>query len=209
MGKLLASAKSTLKKSSQKPEPFKTRQTQKGKNAKVASVLPPPKIGQAVDEFCELRDDIKFKEGELTVLKDVVMNFAQDEFTRRTVTGIPGGFHVQGIKRSLTYVVQDASAGFSAEEYVLFEERWGEEAAKELLVEDLGSIRFNADVLKANKDLVVKALQALPANVLENLFLPALMKSTDGALEKAKRYAKSPKELREMMEQLKIKNYVR
>ena len=47
------------------------------------------------------------------------------------------------------------------------------------------------------------------ADVLENLFKPMLMKAKPGAVEAAKRYAKSPEDMREIIKQLKIKNYIR
>ena len=56
---------------------------------------------------------------------------------------------------------------------------------------------------------VVEALQALPEDVLENLFKPMLMKARPGAAEAAKGYAKKPAELLEMLKSLRIKNYIR
>ncbi|MBX9767262.1 MAG: hypothetical protein K2X47_08330, partial [Bdellovibrionales bacterium] len=76
-------------------------------------------------------------------------------------------------------------------------------------VRDFASIKFDAKVLEANYDAVVKALQTLPAEVLENLFKPMLMKARPGAAEGAKQYAKNPTELLEILKSLKIKNYIR
>ena len=90
-----------------------------------------------------------------------------------------------------------------------FREALGKAAAEELIVRDYSSIRFDGKVLEAHYDAVVDALQALPDEVLDNLFKPMLMKARPGAAEAAKRYAKNPEDLRELLKQLRIKNYVR
>ena len=56
---------------------------------------------------------------------------------------------------------------------------------------------------------MVEALQQLPKDVLDNLFKPMLLKARPGAVEKAKKHAKSAEELRELIQQLKIRNYIR
>jgi hypothetical protein len=109
----------------------------------------------------------------------------------------------------VTYVVMDASAGITEEELESFKERWGEKAADDLITRDFASIRFDGEVFEANYDAIVEALQVLPKDVLENLFKPMLLKAKSGAVERAKKYADSAEELRELIQQLKIRNYIR
>jgi hypothetical protein len=109
----------------------------------------------------------------------------------------------------VTYVVMDASAGLTEEDAEEFAKTWGEAAAQDLIVRDYASIKFDAKVLEANYDAVVNALQALPSDVLENLFKPMLMKARPGAAEGAKKYAKKADDLLDILKTLKIKNYIR
>jgi hypothetical protein len=109
----------------------------------------------------------------------------------------------------VTYVVMDASAGLTEEEVEAFAERWGDKAAEDLITKDFASIRFDGQVLEANYDAIEEALKRLPQEVLESLFKPMLMKAKSGAVERAKNYAKTPDELKQLIEQLKIKNYIR
>ena len=56
---------------------------------------------------------------------------------------------------------------------------------------------------------VMQNPKALPEDVLENLFKPMLLKAKSGAVERAKKYAKTQDELLEIIQQLKIRNYIR
>ena len=99
--------------------------------------------------------------------------------------------------------------GSTEEDVAEFGQRWGKEAADDLIVRDYASVRFDAAVLEANYEAVVEALQVLPEGVLEHLFKPMLMKAKSGAVEQAKSFVKSPEEMKELLQGLKIKNYVR
>jgi hypothetical protein len=76
-------------------------------------------------------------------------------------------------------------------------------------VRDFASIRFDGEVLAANYDAVVEALQVLPQDVLAKLFKPMLMKAKPGAAEAAKKYTKNPTELGSLLKTLRIKNYIK
>ncbi len=189
--------------------PFKTRRTREPE-AQVSDTLEPSKdIKQAIDQFREFQEQAKHFEGEATVQKDIVLQYGQEEYAKRVLNGKNRSFKVLGDQSMVTFVVMDSSAGLTEEEVEAFRERWGDEAADELITNDLGSIRFDAKVLEANFDAVVEALQVLPKSVFEALFKPMLMKATPEAVEKAKAYAKSKDELKELIQQLKIKNYIR
>ncbi len=69
--------------------------------------------------------------------------------------------------------------------------------------------KFDPAVLEANYDAVVEALQTLPEQVLQNLFKPILMKARPGAADIAKKNAKTPEDLMDLLKSLKIKNYIR
>lgn len=189
--------------------PFKTRRTREPDAQASDTIEPPAEIAQAIDQFREFQEQAKHFEGEATVQKDIVMQFGQEMFTKRVLNGKTKSFKVLGEQSMVTFVVMDASAGLTEEEVEAFRERWGDDAADTLITNDLASIRFDAKVLEANFEAVVEALQVLPKSVFESLFKPMLMKATPGAVEAAKKYAKSAEELKEIVQQLKIKNYIR
>ena len=163
-----------------------------------------------VDSYKKLNDEIKHLEGEATIFKNEFKAYAHNLFSERVITGKTNNFKVEGKTGSVSYIVQDASSGITDEDYAAFTEKWGKKAAKELIMDDLGSIKFDADVLTANYDAVVTALQnALPAEVLESLFKPMLMKAAKGAVDKAAKIAKDPEKLAEMLTDLKVKTQVR
>lgn len=205
-------AKSTAKpagKSGAKIDPFKTKKTRSESSESSDTLSPPKEVAEAIDAFRECQDQAKHFEGEATIHKNVVLSYAEEEYVKRLTGGKNNSFKVLGEETMVTYVVMDASAGLTDEDAEEFAKNYGQDAAEDLIVRDFGSIKFDASVLEANYDAVVKALQTLPPDVLENLFKPMLMKARPGAAEAAKQYAKNPEELLEILKTLKIKNYIR
>ncbi len=195
---------------SKKADPFKTRKSKTEITKQAGDTLtPPPEVAEAIDAFREAQDQAKHFEGEATIHKNTVLSFAEEEYSKRLATGKNKSFKVLGDETMVTYVVMDASAGLTDEDLDEFSKNFGEDAAEDLIVRDLGSLRFEPKVLEENYDAVVEALQTLPPKVLENLFKPMLMKARSGAAEGAKQYAKKPDDLLEMIKALRIKNYIR
>lgn len=202
-------AKAAPAKAEAKTSPFKTKKsTVQAKQAE--NVLsPPPDVAEAVDAFRAAQDQAKFFDGEATVHKNTVLDYANAEYSKRLYAGEGGGFKVQGHETMAMFVVQDSSAGLSEEDVDEFASRWGKKAADELIVRDFASIRFNESVLAANYDAVVEALQTLPAEIVDALFKPMAMKAAHGAADAARRHVKGPEELAEILRHLKLKQYVR
>lgn len=196
-------------KSAKKVDPFKTRKTKTEDSDASDTISPPAEIAAAIDAFRECQDQAKHFEGEATIHKNAILGFSEEQYVKRLIGGKNNSFKVLGEETMVTYVVMDASAGLSEEDVEEFSKTFGEDAAEELIVRDFASIKFDAKVLEANYDAVVEALQALPSDVLENLFKPMLMKARSGAAESAKKYAKKPDDLLEILKALKIKNYIR
>lgn len=192
-----------------KTDPFKTKKSTAPVKQAENVLTPPTDVAEAVDAFRSAQDQAKFFEGEATVHKNTVLDYASTEYARRLFAGEDGGFKVQGIETMAMYVVQDASAGLSEEDVEEFATRWGRKAAEELIVRDFGSIRFNEAVLEANYEAVVAALQTLPPDVLDNLFKPMAMKARGGAAQAARRHVKGADELHEILRHLKLRQYVR
>lgn len=196
-------------KSAKKVDPFKTRKTKTEESDASDTMSPPPEVAEAIDAFRECQDQAKHFEGEATIHKNVILSYSEEQYVKRLMGGKNKSFKVLGDETMVTYVVMDASAGLSEEDKEEFARNYGKKAAEDLIMNDYGSLKFDAKVLEANYDAVVEALQALPEDVLENLFKPMLMKARPGAAEKAKSYAKNADELLEMLKALKIKNYIR
>ena len=192
-----------------KVDPFKTRKTKTPPPDANDSLTPPEEVAQAIDSFRAAQDQYKHYEGEMTLYKDTILNYSTEEYSKRLLNGVNGSFKVLGEETMVTYVVMDSSAGLSEEDVQAFSEAWGKEAAESLIMRDYGSVKFDPSVLEANYDAVVEALQTLPEAVLNSLFKPMLMKSRPGAAERAKKYAKNPEDMKEILKQLKIKNYIR
>jgi hypothetical protein len=192
-----------------KVDPFKTKKSKTPPSKAADTVTPPAEVAEAIDRFRDCQEQARHFEGEATVAKDKVQTFCQAELTRRLQSGIGGSFKVLGDETMVTYVVTDSSAGLSEEDAEEFKNKWGKDAAEELIVRDFQSIRFDPAVLEANYDQVVEALQALPEEVLDRLFKPMLMKAAPGAVATGKKYAKAPEDLQEMIKDLKIKNYIK
>ncbi|MBX9768420.1 MAG: hypothetical protein K2X47_14195 [Bdellovibrionales bacterium] len=196
-------------KSGGKIDPFKTKKTRSESSESADTLSPPKGVAEAIDAFRECQDQAKHFEGEATIHKNVVLSYAEEEYVKRLTGGKNNSFKVLGEETMVTYVVMDASAGLTDEDAEEFAKNYGQDAAEDLIVRDFSSIKFDAAVLEANYDAVVKALQTLPPETLENLFKPMLMKARPGAAEAAKQYAKNPEELLEILKSLKIKNYIR
>lgn len=204
-----AKAKVAEKPSSAKKDFFKTRKTRENEQEAGDTITPPEEIASAIDAFRDAQEQAKHFEGEMTIHKDEINEYSLKEFSKRVLKGKGKSFKLMGEQSMVTYVVMDASAGLTDEDVESFRERWGDKAADDLIVKDLASIRFDGEVFEANYDAIVEALEVLPKDVLENLFKPMLMKAKSGAVERAKNYAKTPEELREIIQHLKIRNYIR
>lgn len=209
MPKSPAKKKAEKKAPAAKTEIFKTRKTREPAPEAGDTITPPEEVALAIDAFREAQEQAKHFEGEMTVQKDLINDFSRREYAKRLVKGKNRSFKLLGDQSMVTYVVMDTSAGLTDEDVEAFKERWGEKATDDLIMRDYASIRFDGEVLEANYDAVVKALEALPAEVLESLFKTMLMKSKPGAAERAKKYAKNEEDLLEILQQLKIRNYIR
>jgi hypothetical protein len=190
-------------------DPFRTRKTKTETVPAGDAISPPREVAEAIDAFREAQDQAKHFEGEATIYKNTILAFSEEEYVSRLLSGKNASFKVLGSETMVTYVVMDASAGLTEEDAEEFSKNYGRRAAEDLITRDYGSIRFNADILEANYDAVVEALQRLPGKVLENLFKPMLMKAVPGAVERAKRYARNSSELLDIIKSLRIKNYIR
>ena len=194
---------------SEKIDPFKTR---KNKNQSVKqndTITPPEEIREAIDLFRECQDQARHFEAESTYHKEKIMKYCEQEFAHRFATGRTKSFKVLGEESMVTYVIQDMSAGLTSDEIEEFSQKWGERAANELIEKDYRSIRFNEKVLANHYDQVVEALQSLPENILSHLFKPMLMKAKEGALEKAKKFAKDEASFKTIVQNLKMRNFIR
>ena len=191
-----------------KADPFKVRKNTTPSKADDI-VSPTPEVTEAIDAFRQAIDQAKFFEGEATVYKNTILDFARAQYAKRFFDGNKSGFKLQGDDAMIMYIIQDSSAGFSDEDLADFVEKWGDKAADELIVRDFASIRFNDKTLEAHYDEVVNALQTLPPEILENLFKPMLMKARPNALDTARKYAKNTNEFTKLMSDLKIKNYIK
>jgi hypothetical protein len=192
-----------------KAEVFKTRKTRESEPDQGDTITPPEEIARAIDEFRDAQEQAKHFEAEATMRKDAINDYSRREYCKRVIKGKNRSFKLLGEQSMVTYVVMDASAGLTDDDVEAFKERWGEKAAEDLITRDFASIRFDGEVLEANYDAVVEALQVLPKEVLESLFKPMLLRAKPGAVERAKKYAKSSEELIELVQQLKIRNYIR
>lgn len=202
-------AKTPTKTKAAKTDPFKTRKQREAEPQAADTLTPPGEVAEAIDAFREAQEQAKHFEGEATVQKDIIMDYGQTEFSKRAIKGMNRSFKILGDQSMVTFVAMDASAGLTEEDVEAFKERWGEKAADELITRDLASIRFDPEVLEANYEAVVGALQKLPSDIVDALFKPMLMRATPGAVETAKKFAKNAEELREIIQQLKIRNYIR
>lgn len=199
-------AKAAVKK---KVDPFKVRKAKVEESRESDTLTPPDEVQTAIDSFREFQEQARHFEGEATVQKDLILDWANGEFAKRALSGMGDSFKALGEESLVTYVVMDASAGLTEEDVSEFASNWGEKAAEELIERDYASVRFEGKVLEAHYDKIVEALQVLPPEVLEGLFKPMLMRARRGAVEKAKKYAKTPEKLQEMLKQLRMKNYLK
>lgn len=197
------------KKSASKAEFFKTRKTREAAPKEGDTVTPPEDIMRAIDSFRDAQEQAKHFEGEMTVQKDAINEYSRKEFVKRIQKGKKSSFKLLGEQSMVTYVVMDASAGLTEDEVEAFRERWGDEATDELIMRDLASIRFDGEVFEENYEAITEALSSLPKDVLESLFKPMLQKARPGAVDIAKKHAKSTEDLLELIQQLKIRNYIR
>ncbi|MBY0369757.1 hypothetical protein K2X33_03660 [bacterium] len=192
-----------------KADPFKTRTSKVPAAKSNDTVTPSEEVKEAIDAFRDAQEQAKHFEGEAAMHKDTILSYADQEYVKRLMAGVEKSFKILGDETMVTYIVTDSSAGLTEEDVAEIEDRFGKDAAEDLVVRDYGSIRFDADVLAANYEAVVEALQVLPEETLSKLFKPMLMKAKPGAAEAAKKHAKNAAELRSLLKTLRMKNYIK
>jgi hypothetical protein len=202
---------SAAKKATQAPaiNPFKVRSSSDKGSRKSDAVDVPFEVAQAIDGFREAMEQSKHFAGEAEVHKEAVLSFARGQYARRAMAGSTEGFKLLGDQSMVTYVVADNASGLSQEEVDAIAAEFGGEAVDQLVGLDYASIRFEPEVLEQNYDAVISALQALPPEVLERLFKPALQKARKGAVESARRVAKDAGGLARLLGMLKVTNYIK
>lgn len=192
-----------------KIDPFKIKKSSGKASGKLAGVKTPDNIADAVDAYREAQDKVKHFEGEAAIYKDTILSYSKSEYARRARTGETENFKLFGNKAMAMYIVMDSSSGLSDEDVSRVSSEFGEKAAKELTENDYKSLKFNPEVLEANYNQIVAALQTLPNEILENLFSPMALKTSKDVVSKASKYAKTDEDLQRLMEILKVKNYIR
>ena len=190
-------------------DPFRTRRSKKETGAEPDTIEVPAEIAEAIDAFRECQEQAKHYEGEATVYKNSILDFARGVFAKRAMNGQDKSFKLLGGDSMVTFVIQDSTAGISEDDLEDIASNWGESAGKELIQRDYASIRFDPKVLEAHYDEVVEALQVLPDHVIENLFKPMLLKGKTGALENIRRVVKDESEFVKLLLDLKLKHYIK
>lgn len=198
-----AAAKATV-------NPFKVKATKTpAAGGKTDAVTPPSNIAAAVDEFRRLQDQAKHFEGQATVHKDAIGEWARDEYAKRAMGGDPDSFKILGDESTATFVTSETGSGLTEEHLEELQKEVSAADAEKLVKVDYGSIRLDAETLEKNYDAVVAALQALPPEVLESLFKPATKVAVKGALGLARGIAKDADHLGRIMKALRLKNYIK
>src|SRR5262249_38710330 len=113
-----------------KVDPFKTRKTKTDAPAASDTITPPKDVAEAIDAFRECQEQAKHFEGEATIHKDVILNFSEEEYTKRLFNGMGKSFKILGEETMVTYVIMDSSAGLTDEDAEEFSRRWGKQAAE-------------------------------------------------------------------------------
>lgn len=193
--------------------PFaKAKKSSDGAKGKLDHVNPEdPIVKAAVDQYKHLAAEIKRLEGEQSAHKAVLSTYGRQIFAERQTKEISGNFHIQGEAESVTYIYQNSNSALGEEAYAAFVASHGEEAAETLLALDAASVRFNAEVLTEDgvMEKVVNALQVLPKELLDRLFTGAGYAVKDEVFIKAREFAKTPAEYQAIMNDLRVKNYVK
>ena len=116
---------------------------------------------------------------------------------------------LNGSESSATYIVQNYSSGLTEEEVTEISEVFDDEVVDALIEVDYASLKFDPETLTENYDAILGALQTLDNSILATLFKPMFKKAVPNALQKATKYAKNEDELAQLIDLLKIKNYIR
>jgi hypothetical protein len=191
-----------------KIDPFKIKKTRNKDD--IESIKPPPEVAVAVDRFNASHELVRHHMSELSVQREIIMNYALDTHSQRlTDEDKNRSFKILGVEKTVTFVAVDGSGQITGDELAEFQTEWGKAAAKTLIVKDWNNVRVNGEVLVKNFDVIMKVLEKLPPKILQNLFWPISLKAVKGAVDKAKPWAKSSDKMRRIIEQLKLRNYIK
>lgn len=190
-------------------DPFKVRKHSNTKE-KDAPVHPPLEIAISVDIFVDAKREVKRLEGECADHKKPILEFARLEFAKRALKGKDeSSFNIAGEEELVLFVHENRGSSLNDEDVQALVDEVGEERAAEMLQIDLHSFKFNVAALEQHFDEVVKVLQQLPKEILEQLITPGAVVMRSGAYDKAKEVAESPEQLAKIAEILKIRSYLK
>jgi len=197
-----------------KPSIFKVRATsaeKKTSKSKSAVLDPGESLKEAVDAFASLKAQIKHLEGEMTVYKDTLTEFAEETFADRNKAGKTGNFKIQGVECQLNYIVPAKARAKDEEKYQAFVEAHGEKTAERLLEVDYGSIRLNAEFLSqgTNQEKLMTALGKLGQEFLDEVFTVPTYKVVPDVVAEATSVASDARELQMILADLHLASYLR
>lgn len=158
-------------------------------------------VAAAIDSYVQLDKQIKELQGDAAAPKEVISSFAKGVLAGRAKDGKMESFKVQGLSETIMFTISDRGGNLVEADADAFEEKYGKKARKELIDMDLGSVKFNAEVLAKNFEKVEKALSDLG---IEGLIEDIPYRAKKGALEKAAALAKNSQELEDMIRDLKL-----
>lgn len=194
-------------------DPFRIKQTHNTSARTPPDVVTPPEaVASAVDAFRAAADQAKHIEGEATVYKNLVFEFGKGEYAKRAMHGKTASFKILGKEEVVMFISADKGSGLTEEDVATLAAELGpdgEAKAASLVTKDYSSIRFNPDVLEKHYEAVVEALQTLPPEVLENLFLPGAMVAVKGAGEMLRAHAKDAAHYERLLDLAKITLYIK
>jgi len=192
-------------------DPFKVKKAATPKTSKLDVVDPQDdQVKKAVDEFIEISGEIKNLEGQLAGPKEMLNQYGQTQFAQRQFSGRTGNFRILGENTSCQYQVQERSRHLDDDALDQFAETYSDNG-RNLFETDLGSVRFNADFLKQDGvyEKLIKALQPLGPEFLQELLIPAGYKVTKGSITNAAKLAETEDQLAEMYRDMKLTAFVR
>lgn len=193
-----------------KIDPFKTQKTKVPTSKSKTEIVEVPKnIAIAIDKFRDAIEKAKNYEGEATVYKQEITDFAKKEYTKRFFKGKNKNFKLFGNESSVMYIVMDSGAHLNPYEIEQLRKDYGDDFINELTEQSFNTVKFNQETLEKHYEQIVEALQVLPEEILENLFMPVPIKAVKGALNRSLKYLNTENEFEQVINNLKIKNYIK
>jgi len=160
-----------------------------------------------IEQFKALKAQMKEIEAKFNFVKQEVSEELSQVHAERLSKGIIGNFKAEGVN----FICMDKSSGIIQPIYDQLVEKYGKEVVEELVEIDIASFKLNPEAfaLESNAALIEKELDKLSKKIGVEILQAGVFRTKKGIFEKIISNFKKAKDIKEVIESVKLTKQLR